>query len=178
MVVVDATLEARARAAYERGRAFWALRRALLVPPIGAVALVGCPDPGATLGLIGLLSVAVGILLWRGQEYGRGVRPGLVAGVAPLALPASVQVVGHVCPVTFCLLLPGVCAASGLVGGAVLGFLAHRSSKEPLGYWSAAVVVTALAGCAGCLIAGVAGIGGMALGLTAGVAPALALRTA
>jgi hypothetical protein len=178
MVGVDATLETRARAAYEHGRAMWALRRALLVPPTAAMALVGCPDPGPTLGFIGLLSIAVGVLLWRGQEYGRGVRPGLVAGIAPLALPASVQVVGHVCAATFCLLLPGACAVSGLVGGAVLGFLAHRSSGEPVGYWSAAVIVTALAGCAGCLLAGVAGIGGMALGLALGLAPALVLRAA
>jgi hypothetical protein len=178
MDAVEATLEARARAAYERGRALWALRRALLVPPIAAIALVGCPNPGAALGFIGLLGVAVGILLWRGREYGRGVRPGLVAGAAPLALPASVQVVGHVCPATFCLLLPGICAVSGLIGGVVLGFVAHRSSPEPAGYWGAAVIVTALAGCGGCLIAGVAGIGGMALGLAAGLAPALALRAA
>ena len=171
-------LEDRARRAYEGGRFGWALRRGLAVPVVASAALVGCEQVAATVACIGLLALAVVGCLWRGGSYAVGVRPGLLAGMAPFALPVAAHATGHACSATLCLFLPTFCIAGGVVGGVVLGAQGHRLVEGPLGFWISAVVVAALAGSVGCMVAGLAGLTGMALGLVLGAAPVLAVRAA
>ncbi len=174
----EARLEGRARLAYERGRLAWALRRGWFVPMVASLALFGCEQRAATLACIGLLAATVVGLLWRGGAYAHGVGPGLLAGLAPFLLPVAAQATGHACAATLCVFLPTFCIAGGVVGGVVLGAQGHRLPAEQRGFWVSAVVVAALAGSVGCLVAGLAGVTGMALGLALGAAPALALRAA
>src|SRR5207249_4174514 len=80
-----------------------AVGRSLLLLPIVALALFCCSDPARIL-ISGLcLLAAVTFCLWRGQAYGRGVRPGLLAGIVPLAVPLAAQAGGHLCDAGRCL---------------------------------------------------------------------------
>ena len=178
MAPIDAALEARARRAYEWGRLAWALKRALLVAALSGLALLTCTNVVPPAGCVVLLALLVAALLWRGQEFAEGVRPGLLAGLVPFVLPLVSQATGYLCSDTVCLVLPTVCVAGGVVGGAALGVLAKRPFGEHVGFWIAAVSVTAVLGSVGCLMAGLAGIGGLAVGLLAGAAPVLVARTA
>jgi hypothetical protein len=178
MARIESALEDEARRAYEWGRATWASKRALVVAALSGLALLTCTNVAATAGCVVLLAVLVGALLWRGQEFAEGVRPGLLAGLVPFLLPLISQATGYLCSETVCLVLPVVCVAGGVVGGAALGVLAKRPFGEHLGFWIAAVSVTAVLGSVGCLMAGLAGIGGLAVGLLVGAAPVLVARTA
>jgi hypothetical protein len=178
MAVSESALETRARRAYEWGRAAWALKRALVVATLSGLALLTCSNKVATAGCLVLLASLVTALLWRGQEFAEGVRPGLLAGLVPFGLPVASQATGYLCSHTVCLVLPTVCVAGGVVGGAALGMLAKRPFGEHIGFWIAAVSVTAAFGSVGCLMAGLAGLGGLAVGLLVGAAPVLVARAA
>jgi hypothetical protein len=178
MAQSDAAFESRARRAYEAGRLASAAKRALVVAAGAAVALLSCADAGATAVSVVPLGVLVTALLWRGQEWADGVRPGLVAGLVPFVLPVLSQATGYFCSATVCVFLPTVCVAGGVVGGAVLGTLRRRPFGAHAGFWVSAVSVTAVLGSAGCLVAGLAGVAGLALGLLLGATPVLVARTA
>jgi hypothetical protein len=178
MAHAESALEPQARRAYEVGRLAWALKRALIVAAATGVVLQSCADLGATTLAVAPLAVLVTGLLWRGRDCADGVRPGLMAGLAPFVLPLWSQSTGYFCSLTVCVVLPAVCVAGGVVGGAVLGVQGRRPFGTHAGFWVSAVLVTALLGSAGCLVVGLAGIAGMALGLCLGVAPVLVARTA
>jgi hypothetical protein len=93
-------------------------------------------------------------------------------------LPLVSQATGYFCSATVCLVLPTVCVAGGVVGGVALGLLGKRPFGDHVGFWVAAVSVTAVLGSVGCLMAGLAGIAGLAVGLLIGAAPVLVARTA
>ena len=168
-------LRARARRAYERGRLRRALPVAVAIPPVASLAFVQCVDPLPSVLCALALAVGVAVLLYRGQDWGRGARAGLAAGMAPFAFPILVEASGSP---ALCELLPWFCAAGGVFAGLVLASRRRALVKKPSAYWIAAALVAALAGAVGCLIAGVAGLLGLAAGLAVGAAPALVLAKA
>jgi hypothetical protein len=163
-------LKTRARRAYERGR----LRRALLpgaaIPPVASLAFVQCAQPFPSIVCSVALAILVAAMLYRGQDWGRGARAGLAAGLAPFVLPSLVEALGSP---ALCDLLPWICAAGGVVAGLVLVSRRPVRTENPAAYWITAALVTLLAGTVGCWIAGVAGLAGMAAGLAVGAAPVL-----
>jgi hypothetical protein len=172
----ESRLEARARRAYETGRLGWAARRGVLLAPLVGVSFLCCGRPVPTLACGVLLVLVVVFCLWRGQEHGRGVAPGLLAGGIPLALPILTRASGHLCAAGGCLLFPSMCAIGGLLGGVALGLLAPRPRDGQAIPFVTACVVAGLAGALGCLLYGLVGLGVMIAGLLAGAAPALVLR--
>jgi hypothetical protein len=161
----EGELRDRALRAYERGRVTGGLRRAALVCALATLSLVRCEHRAVGAAWILLLGVSVAALHWRGQSYGRGMRTGLLAGLAPFALPVGAQLTGHLCSSTVCLFLPTFCLAGGVAGGLLLGRAASRQDRAQVG--SAVLVAVAAGGC-GCALAGAAGALGMFVGLTAG----------
>ena len=177
MIVADHGPEVRARRAYELGRLRWALTRAVGAVAITAIALAGCPSPGAPAACAAALGVAVAACLWRGGSWARGARLGFLAGLAPCLLPAAFRA-ARLCGGASCVTPPGVCLAAGVVAGLLLGAVALRLHGDGR-CWLAAALVSVLAGAIGCVTVGVAGLAGMALGIFAGaMAPVLARRTA
>lgn len=168
-------LRRRARRAYERGRLRRGLVAGVAIPPVASLAFLQCVRPLPSLVAAGLLSLLVVALLHRGQDWGRGARAGLIAGLAPFLFPIVVEGLGTP---ALCELLPWFCAAGGVVAGIVL-VARHRVPLEsPRAYWIGACLVTLLAGAVGCWIAGAAGLAGLAAGLAVGAAPALAVVSA
>jgi hypothetical protein len=174
----DAALYERARRAYETGRLGAALRRSLLLLPAVGIALLCCARPAPTLASGAGLVLLVTFCLWRGQDYLRGVRPGLVAGFVPLLLPVLAQATGHLCVSGHCLLFPAVCGVGGLLGGVTLGLMAPRPRDGQGIPFVTACLVAALAGSVGCLLYGLVGLGVMIAGLLVGAAPILVSRRA
>ena len=177
----DALLLATARRAYELGRVRMGARRAALAAPLAALPLYHCAQAGRALeAVVGIAALAtlVALFTWRGQGYGRGVTPGLVAGIGPVLLPLLASWTGLLCSAAVCGVLPAASVAGGFVGGLALAGSALARSRRGAGYWFAAVAVTASLGTVGCLHVGLAGLGGMALGLFAGAVAPLALRAA
>ena len=171
-------LKERARRSYERGRLAGAAGRSVLLLPVLGAASLCCPSPGAIVaGGAGLFAV-VTFCLWRGQEFRLGVRPGLVAGFAPLLLPILVQAIGHACAPGRCLLFPAVCGLGGLAGGVALGLLAPHPREGRGIPFVTACLIAGLAGSVGCVLYGLFGLGVMVLGLLLGAGPILAARRA
>ena len=171
-------LKERARRSYEWGRLAGATRRSVLLLPVVWTASLCCSNPGGTLAGGAGLFVLVTFCLWRGQDFRRGVRPGLVAGFVPLLLPILVQSIGHLCVPGRCLLFPAVCGLGGLAGGVALGILApHPRDGRGIPFVTACLIA-GLAGSVGCLLYGLFGLGVMALGLLLGAGPILAARRA
>jgi hypothetical protein len=177
MAMTESALEAEARRSYEWGRLAWGWKRAVIVAAPSGLALLICTNLAATAGCVVLLALLVTVLFWRGREFAEGVRPGLLAGLVPFVLPLASQASGYFCSATVCLVLPTVCVAGGIVGGAALGLQGRRPFAAHLGFWTSAFLVTAALGSVGCLMAGLAGIAGLAAGLLVGAAPVLAVRT-
>jgi len=165
-------LAQRARRAYEWGRLRFALRLAPIVAGAAVVAFA-CGRPFDLCGLLGgaLLLVAVGLTFLGGSAAG-GVVPGLVAGLAPLAL--LVRTVGHACVGNSCMAL---CMPACIAGGALAGaFIATR--RGDAWFLLVALLVAGLTGSLGCTMAGMSGVLGMLGGALLAGAPVLALRRA
>jgi len=158
----ERTLRARARRAYELAR----LRRALLggLAAAPAVGLGFLSSPALGLGLGGGLYALCVALLWWGREPGRAVAPGVAGGT----LCAGVLLFGACSPadgVSACVLIS---TAGGLLAGGVVGWRAGTlSGHGRRSYLGAGLLVAALAGSAGCALAGVIGVAGMSMGLLA-----------
>ena len=174
-VPADRLLRERARRAYERGRFLRALPAGIAIPPVASLAFLQCASPLPSLIGAVVLSVAVVAMLHRGQDWGRGARAGLAAGLAPFLLPIAVEGLGTP---ALCELLPWFCAAGGVAAGLVLVTRRRIRLENPRAYWVAAALVTLLAGAVGCWIAGAAGLAGLAAGLAVGAAPVLAVASA
>jgi hypothetical protein len=169
-------VRARARGAYERGRAREAIVAASFAVPFAVVVglvehhLVACLVVGAALG------VTVAFLHFRGRDLARGIVPGIVAGVAPLAF-ANLSMKLHLCIGDSCTSACIVaCAAGGLAAGLFSAWFARRSTF-PRAAWVSAVSVALLVGALGCVCVGVFGVLGLVGGLLVGSAP-LVLRPA
>jgi hypothetical protein len=172
MAAAEDVLVGRARRAYELGRALLGVRRAAVVLPMAALSLWMCGRPSETCILAGVLALLVIALEWRGQDYGRGARLGLLAGLPALVLPVAAEAAGQACDRSFCSFYPALCAVGGVLGGSWLVLRGVRADVSTRGLLAAGAVAI-VAGSLGCLIAGVVGVGGLLVGLLAGAAPAL-----
>ncbi|MET0621213.1 MAG: hypothetical protein ABW056_13085 [Thermoanaerobaculia bacterium] len=169
------TLPARARRAYERARWSRALLVAVLIPPAASLAFLRCAQPLESVICSVALAALVAALLYRGQDWGRGARAGLVAGMAPFLFPILIETFGSP---ELCEQLPWFCGAGGVAAGLFLGARGRTRMVHPKAYWAAACAVALMAGAVGCWLAGAAGLAGLALGFAAGAVPTLALRPA
>jgi hypothetical protein len=167
----EAALAARALRAYEWGRLRAALPAAVVAVPMIALSFAVCRQYAASSAGGAALVAVLLAAAWRGQDFGRGARAGLVAGLGPLLLPLATCF--HLCAGGTCLLAPTTCVVAGAVGGVVVTSLARRGGAPGPSrrYLAASLAVAALAGSLGCVIAGLGGVLGMALGLAAGSAP-------
>jgi hypothetical protein len=170
----EGALHAHARWAYEGGRLRTALLRAAWLVPTGVLAHAAGTGLEAALAGTAALVVVTAALHWRGQDHARGARAGLIAGLAPFAIPLLARGTGVLCTARVCAILPVACVAGGLLGGVVLGLARPRLRATP--FWAAALCTTLAAGALGCLWAGLSGILGLALGVALGAAPVLLLR--
>ena len=184
MATAEAVLLARARRAYEAGRALKGLRlAAVVVVPMAALSVVACGRPEATAIAAGALATLVAGSEWRGLGSGRGARVGVLAGLPPLLLPPLFAVTVRVCDPTLC--MSGsfrasqtvLCLACGIVSGIVVGGWVARRDIGAAGL-TAAVLAAGLAGSLGCLAAGFGGVMGLAAGLGLGATPLIVFRRA
>jgi hypothetical protein len=177
MELSEAALALRARRAYEQGRLQAALWRAAPLVPLVAWSLGWCRYP-TLAALCGAALIALTVAFgWRGEQWGRAVAPGLVAGLPPLVLPLLMRGASEVCVGEMCcsLCLVG-CVSGGLVAGLLLG---RRAAALPEGrgaFLAAAGALALLAGAPACAFAGVVGLAGLLLGFATGSAPALLAR--
>jgi len=166
-----------ARRAYEVGRARYA---AWAAAPTLAVVIVAVlmSDQRASALLIGAALYATAALLhWRGRHLGRGVLPGVAAGIVPFAAAHAARLYGHMCTPEGCVsLCVPACLTGGLIAGAGVARLAWRSERLRAS-WAPACGVAALTGALGCACLGYGGMLALAAGLVLGAAP-LALRPA
>jgi hypothetical protein len=171
-------LLARARRSYELARLRRGLAAAAIVVPMAIVSLGGCGHRETAIAIAAALAILAAVLVWRGGVGGRGVWPGLVAGVVPLGFPLLA------CPLCERLgaahLPMLVCVAGGVVSGAIIAAYAAREPKDRARFVVSSGLVAALAGSMGCAILGLGGIVAMAVGLalTTPVALAVAPRPA
>jgi hypothetical protein len=168
-------LRRRARRTYEVAR----LRRAFLGAwPVPLAALLGLRlgcSHAHVLALAAPLLLLSMALLWVGKEYGRGVWPGLGAGIAPLVLPGLTLDCAAGCS-------PGAlhwcqvsCIAGGVLAGLAVGWRAARLEAGSLRFGVVAAGIALLTGAIGCLLGGAVGVVGMVLGFALGAVPALVL---
>jgi len=167
-------LSARARRAYEWGRAKVAAKAtvAAAVLALAAVALGRSPGQIAFVALF-LLPLA-GVLAFRGRGAGRAVWPGLVAGGVAMILPLGVVVAGDAWLGADCMrfCLPA-CVVGGALTGAAIASLAARQEAGESEFLLGGIAVAALTASLGCGLAGTAGLVGMALGAVVAGAPVL-----
>jgi hypothetical protein len=176
---VDPVLFTKARSAYELGRARHALLGAWPVP-LAVLAALRWNSSFAWLVTLGtLLLVTVVVLRWRGQELGRAVTPGLIAGIAPLLIPAlTFHCVGgcvDCCAPSGISWCQASCLGAGVLAGAFVGFRAAQFGAGRPRFLLAALAVTAATGTLGCLLGGALGVAGMVAGIAAGTLPVLLL---
>jgi hypothetical protein len=158
-------LEARLRAAYERGRARYAL---LVGAPIAAVALTVALTLGhdrMSLGTAVALAVSAPPLLWRGRFGERALLRGLVAGAIPLGVVLFARALGHVCTPSGCYSL---CVPACIAGGAAAGLTLSRlvgSERHRLAGLAASGVFAWGVGALGCCCVSHGAYAGVAIGL-------------
>ncbi|WP_437281253.1 hypothetical protein WME90_12035 [Sorangium sp. So ce375] len=170
-------LKEKAYRAYERGRARRAALAAAPTIAVGLVATLMSDRPVTTAILGAALYVAAALLSWRGQQLGRGVLPGVAAGLVPFATAHAARIYGHLCTPEGCV---SICVPACLAGGVAAGVLLSRALRrsERLGAsWASACGVAALTGALGCACVGFGGVIALTAGLLTGTAP-LALRPA
>lgn len=177
--IEQAALIARARRAYEWGGVRAAAPVAVFIVPMMLLAYPACGQPWATL-ISGLLLTVLTIgLLWRGQEYGAAVAPGLVGGVVPLVLPLIFHGGGHPCVGDFCwtTTVP-LSMLGGVIAGAIVATRAAQIDRRRLAFVVCGLVVAACAGSLGCVYGGLAALLGLAGGVVVGSLPVLVLSRA
>jgi hypothetical protein len=173
-------LAARARRAYEFGRARFSLRLGLLVIPFVAIAMATACHPRwpVTCSLGGLLFVLVAGLLFRGQVFGRAAMAGLAAGLVPFALPILLRGASDVCAfgicVSGCML---ACVAGGLVAGKVVARFATRFLEHRSLFVLSATTVAGFSGSLACTLGGMSGVFGMLAGAALTSLPVLFFST-
>jgi len=170
-------LRRRARRAYESAR----LGRALVEAwPVPLAALLGLRLGGSGTHVLALAAPLLGasvLLLWVGRDYGRGVWPGLAAGIAPLVLPGLMLDCSGGCSPGAQLWCQSSCVIGGVVAGIVVGWRAARLTTGSVRFGLVAAVVALSTGAMGCLLGGVLGVAGMVVGFALGAVPAIVLAS-
>ena len=170
------TLKQRARRLYEiarlRAALGWSIPALILA---GLVALV-VRQPSMPLAMgVALYAASVG-LLWWGRAPGRGVLPGLVFGLVPLAAALIANFHGHACVGAECFRVCTLaCFGGGLAAGLLIARVALRS-PNPMALFLSAASVAFLTGAIGGACMGVYPVVGMAAAIAFGLLP-VALRS-
>ncbi len=158
-------LRARARRAYELGRARLGTKAAAVELLIAAAA-VGFGRPLEITAAIGAaLAVLTAVLAFRGETSGRAVWSGLSAGTGAMLLPLLSMTVGcrFLDPSCMRFCLP-TCVVAGSAMGAWLAIVAARQERGRVEFLAGGAAVAALTASLGCTLAGAGGVVGMALG--------------
>jgi len=122
-----------------------------------------------------LYAASVG-LLWWGRAPGRGVLPGLLFGLVPLAAALIANFHGHACAGAACFRICTLtCFGGGLVAGLLIARVAARS-PNPVALFLSSASVAFLTGVIGGACMGVYPVIGMAVAIALGVVP-VALRS-
>ena len=170
-------LRRRARRTYEAAR----FRQAVLGAwPVPVAALLGLRLGGSSTHVLALaapLLAACVALLWVGRDYGRGVWPGLTAGIAPLVLPGFMLDCSGGCSPAAQLWCQSSCIVGGVLAGSVVGRRAARLTTGSLRFGAVAAAIALLTGAMGCLLGGVVGVAGMVVGFALGAVPAVVLAS-
>lgn len=151
------------RVAYESGRARDAVLQSLpaLAVVVAAALLLG----GEVVRMMAALgvSLAVWLLLWRGQALGAGVFPGVAAGLVPLVTATVMGATGDCCATgghscsTACIV---ACSCAGAASGLGLAVVLRSRPASAL----AGAVVAVGVGMIGCAPLGYSSAFGMAAG--------------
>jgi hypothetical protein len=171
---IDLTaLERRARTAYERARwqraimGLWPLAILLAIAIGGGVAWVYALPFAITNAVIAAFA------LQRGQQLGRAVLTGWIAGSIPLVVALLACRVPHACIAGTCYRW---CTPACLVAGGIAGvWIARRATSVASGRAPHLLVGTAIAmttGALGCMALGLGGMLGMLAGVAVASAPA------
>jgi hypothetical protein len=158
-------LYARARRAYEVGRAKVASKAVLAAAVLAAAAVALGRSPSQIAIVTVCLVPLAGVLAYRGRAAGRAVLPALVAGGAAMLLPLGVVAAGDswlgVDCMRFCL---PACVVGGALAGAAIASLAATEHDGEREFLVAGISLAALAASLGCGLAGTAGLAGMTIG--------------
>ncbi len=150
-----------ARAAYERGRWWWAARVAFIVVPLVLLSLFTATQPVFNLVAGSGLLVATTWLRWRGGDWSAAAEIGLGAGAFAYLVPLAIPACGHCCaPGTACGLELGPCIAGGVLAGLIIGTRAGAARGVAFGVSAAGVA--GLLGALTCAPFGAAVMAGMA----------------
>jgi hypothetical protein len=160
----------RARLAYEKGRGRHALLAASPFVMVGALA--GAAE-GVTTSLIGALLVftVAAAALFRGQDVGRAIVPGALAGALPVAMVTLSMRYAHVCTTVSC---TSVCLAACAVGGTLAAAIVHlhaRRAESPRQAWLGGAAVATAMGMVACTCLGTLGLVAVTAGLVVGSLP-------
>ena len=174
----SAELAARARRAYEIGRARWALQIGWVVLALVAVSfvLVGRSTVTALIGAALLATAAA--LRWRGGTVSAAVRVGFAAGLMPFALLVALKCgAGAFCSLGVCMAhCSHFCGLGGLAAGVLLAVRARGHADRVVDFLAAGSAVAALTGMRGCVVGGLSGVGWMLVGELAATVPAFAVE--
>jgi len=158
-------LYARARRAYDIGRAKVASKAMVAAAALAAAAVALGRSPGQIALLALFLLPLAGVLAFRGRAGGRAVWPGLVAGGTAMLLPLGVVAAGDawlgVDCMRFCL---PACVVGGALAGAAIASLAAAEQDGEGEFLLAGISLAAITASLGCGLAGSAGLAGMAIG--------------
>jgi hypothetical protein len=169
-------LKQRARRFYEIGRLRGALGRSIPALAVAAVVSVLVHQASIPLALGVALYAASVALLWWGRVPGRGVLPGLVFGLVPLAAAVIAYFYGQDCVGAGCYrVCTVVCFGGGLVAGLLVARIAVRS-PTPIALFVSAASVAFLTGIIGGACMGLYPVIGMAVAIAIGFLP-VALRS-
>ena len=167
----DFAIARKARWAYELGRLRTASGVLLLVVPVLAVAKTVGRPPVLVFGLgaaVMLISLALASF---NDRSARAVRIGVFAVLPAFVLNGLARELGLL-PMAGTVLDP--CLPASFVSGVLAGVLVSLRAIEesqPLSFWIAAIVVTALLGTLGCSVAGSGGVLGLMAGVLSGATP-------
>lgn len=157
-------LRARVRRSYELSRVYLGMRSAWwAIPPVAFSFLTAHSARTSTVLGVGLV-LAIVVLRWLGNAFGRAIAPSLLAGSAPLVLPLLLRGSEHTCLGGACwsACMLG-CIVGGLAAGATIGWLSAREREHRWSFLAAATFLTVLTGSLGCAVVGAAGTIGMLL---------------
>ncbi len=163
-----ASLRARARAAYERGRLRVAIRSAWPVAALALLCLLADAPWTVVVPIATLHAVVAIALVHHGRTLGRAVAGGWLAGSLPLLVALASCRVPHACAGGSCsaFCLPACLAAAAVGAVALVGHARRRRLDDPASLLAAATIA-GLTACMGCVTIGlasaVAALGGIAL---------------
>src|SRR5262245_50073336 len=125
-----ASIEARARRAYERGRLIRASRRIWWPAPIAALSAPACCSAEHAWIAAGLAAIWILFCGWRGLDLERAIAPGFFAGLIAAAAPVVGRALGlGELTIEGCFEL---CLVGGALGGLWVGAKLRRAERPAM----------------------------------------------